>query len=235
MGSCDLDEKRITVVILEDVTKIYETPRGPIRALDSVDLHVKEGEFLTVRGPSGSGKSTLLMVIAAMLRVSSGEIRINGIQLNRMTGREVEEFRARTIGFVFQMFHLIPYLSVLENVLLADRAAHVGAMTEKAENILAGLQMQDRIHHRPAELSTGERQRVAIARALLNDPILFLADEPTGNLDAENAGAVLSCLSDLNQKGCTVILATHEAGAEQFAHRVVALEKGRLVLRQPSG
>jgi ABC-type lipoprotein export system ATPase subunit len=114
-------------------------------------------------------------------------------------------------------------------VLLADRTERGNSAIRKAEELLAGLQMQDRIDHKPAELSTGERQRVAIARALLNDPILFLADEPTGNLDAENAGAVLGYLSQLNRNGCTVILATHEAQAEQFADRVISLEKGKLV------
>jgi ABC-type lipoprotein export system ATPase subunit len=217
------------VVTLEDVVKTYESPRGPIRALDGLSLHVKGGEFLVIRGPSGSGKTTLLMIIAAMLRASAGSIRINGHELDSMSSREREEFRARTIGFVFQMFHLIPYLNVLENVILAAGREWVGDVKKKAEKLLNGLEMQERIYHRPAELSTGERQRTAIARALLNDPILFLADEPTGNLDPANAGAVLSYLCDLNGRGCTVILATHEAGAEQFAHRVVSLEKGKLV------
>jgi putative ABC transport system ATP-binding protein len=168
------------------------------------------------------------MIMAAMLRASSGEVRINGNELRQMGSREMEELRARTIGFVFQMFHLIPYLNVLENVLLAARAGVKSELASKAEELLAGLEMQDRIDHRPSELSTGERQRVAIARALLNDPILFLADEPTGNLDPDNAGVVLSFLSDLNRQGCTVVLATHEVEAVQFATRVVSLEKGKL-------
>lgn len=217
------------MVILKDVVKTYESARGSVRALDGVNLRVRKGEFLVIRGPSGSGKTTLLMVIAAMLRVSEGSVKINGHELDQLSNREREEFRAGSIGFVFQMFHLIPYLNVLENVLLAARAERGAGATKKAEELLNGLEMQERIRHRPAELSTGERQRTAIARALLNDPILFLADEPTGNLDSENAGAVLGYLSDLNRRGCTVILATHETAAERFAHRVVSLDKGKIV------
>jgi len=217
------------VVILEDVVKIYKSSRGSVRALDAVNLHVKRGEFLAIRGPSGSGKTTLLMIIAAMLRASSGTIRINGQDLGIMSNREREEFRAGTIGFVFQMFHLIPYLNVVENVVLASGAERGAAVTQKAKEILEGLEMQERCQHKPAELSTGERQRTAIARALLNDPILFLADEPTGNLDPENAEAVLSYVSELNRQGCTVIMSTHEAEAQRFAHRVVTLERGKIV------
>jgi putative ABC transport system ATP-binding protein len=217
------------VVILKDVAKFYESSRGPVRALDGIDLEVKDGEFLVVRGPSGGGKTTLLMTIAAMLRATSGTVEVNGQDLGRMNSREKEEFRSRTIGFVFQMFHLIPYLSVLENVLLASREERGEAVLRRAVELLHGLEMQERSQHRPSELSTGERQRTAIARALLNDPILFLADEPTGNLDPENAGAVLAYISELNRKGCTVILSTHEAEAEQFAHRVINLEKGSIV------
>jgi ABC-type lipoprotein export system ATPase subunit len=217
------------VVVLEDVVKIYESRRGSVRALDGVSLHIRGGEFVAIRGASGSGKTTLLMTIAAMLRVSSGTVRINGQDLNTLSRREMDEFRAGTIGFVFQMFHLIPYLNVFENVLMASRRERGKAVAQKAMEILAGLDLHERSQHKPAELSTGERQRTAIARALLNDPVLFLADEPTGNLDAENAGAVLGYLSELNRQGCTVILSTHEAEAEQFAHRVLTLERGRIV------
>jgi len=228
LGSGDLTEEGIVLVLLENVVKTYETVRGPVRALDGVSLQVKEGEFVVVRGPSGSGKTSLLMIVAAILRASSGTVRVNGLDLNRMGGREKEQFRARTIGFVFQMFHLIPYLNVLENVMLAAGTVRKDGIFERAEELLDGLEMRDRIYHRPAELSTGERQRTAIARALVNDPIILLADEPTGNLDPKNADAVLNYLAGLNRRGCAVILATHETGAEQYAHKVVVLEKGRL-------
>jgi len=217
------------VVILENVVKNYETPRGLIRALDGVSLQVKHGEFVAIRGPSGSGKTTLLMIIAAMLRVSAGTVKIDGNELDGMNGREKEEFRSSTIGFAFQMFHLIPYLNVLENVLLAAKREPLVNVEKKAVGLLDGLEMQHRIYHRPAELSTGERQRTAIARALLNGPKLFLADEPTGNLDPANARAVLDYLRELNEKGCTVVLATHETEAERYAHRLVSLDKGCIV------
>lgn len=217
------------MVILENVVKTYKGPAGPVRALDGISMHVESGEFVVVRGPSGSGKTTLLLIIAGMLRPSEGSVRFNGKDLNQMKGLERERFRAAGVGFVFQMFHLIPYLSVFENVLLAARTEDRADAEKRAGELLNGLEMQERIHHRPAELSAGERQRTAIARALLNDPMLLLADEPTGNLDSENAGAVLSYLSEVHEQGRTVILATHESEIEQSAHRVIRLEKGKLI------
>ena len=200
-----------------------------VRALEGIDLRVEAGQFLALSGPSGSGKTTLLMTIAALLRPTSGEVLVGGSSLSAMSRDERRQFRSRTIGFVFQMFHLIPYLSVLENTTLAAGTGADNELTERARSLLESLGLGHRVSHRPMELSAGERQRTAIARALLNDPPLLLADEPTGNLDAESSDGVLSCLTEINQSGCTVLVATHDPTVEAHASQVVSLRNGRLL------
>ena len=214
------------MVELRNVVKTYNTGHGEVRALDGVDLSVKPGDFVVVRGPSGSGKTTLLLTIAAMLRPTSGTVIVAGRNLAEMSAREKLCFRGETIGFVFQMFHLVPYLSVVENVLLA--AGGEDNHISRAAKLLDEFGMGHRASHKPSELSAGERQRTAIARALLNGPTLLLADEPTGNLDHKNARAVLDYLSDFHRAGGTVIVATHENVAESRASRVVSLLDGRV-------
>ena len=217
------------MVLLQDVVKTYETSRGEIRALDGVSLHFESGQFVVIRGPSGSGKTTLLLTIAAMLRPTLGTVTVDGRNLHQMTTRERAHFRARTIGFIFQMFHLVPYLNVVENVVLAAGAAGTNGARTRAGELLRQLGMENRALHKPSELSAGERQRTAIARALLNNPKVLLADEPTGNLDRGNATAVLSYLSGFHKRGGTVIVATHETEAESLAEKVVSLVDGRVV------
>jgi len=217
------------VIVLKDVTKIYITGRREVAALSSVTLQVERGEFVVVRGPSGSGKTTLLITIAAMLQPTRGSITVDGYNLCEMKDREKTDFRARTIGFVYQMFHLIPYLNVVENVALAAGAVGQRDARAKARELLGQLGMEERALHMPSELSVGERQRTAIARAFLNHPKILLADEPTGNLDPENAAAVFGYLSDFHRKGGTVIVTTHETEAELLADRVFSLRNGRVV------
>jgi ABC-type lipoprotein export system ATPase subunit len=216
------------VLVLENVTKAYPTRAGQVRALHDVSLKIDPGEFVTVCGPSGSGKTTLLMVIAAMLRPTGGAVRFDGREIYGMAGPERARFRASHIGFVFQMFHLVPYLNVLENVRVAGGALGRKDYKARAEALLHRLGLERRIGHRPAELSAGEKQRVAIARALLNEPRLILADEPTGNLDPENAHSVLTHLRDFQRAGGTVIVATHGPAAGQFATRAIHLREGML-------
>ena len=158
------------MLVLQDLTKIYRTRAGEVKALDGVSLRIDQGEFVAVCGPSGSGKTTLLMMIAAMLRPSRGTVRFDDRDLYQMTGPARARFRAQNIGFVFQMFHLVPYLNVLENVLLAAAVARRKDGRTRAEELLQRLGLGHRIGHRPAELSAGEKQRTAIARALLNEP-----------------------------------------------------------------
>jgi putative ABC transport system ATP-binding protein len=213
------------MVSLVNVSKTYRTRSGEVKALSEVNLQVGKGEFVVVCGPSGSGKTTLLMTIAAMLRPTAGSVIVNQSDIYKMSMRNRTLFRAGNIGFVFQMFHLIPYLNVIENVTLAGRVLCKSRPPDVME-LLRQLGLAERAFHKPGELSAGEKQRTAIARALINQPKIILADEPTGNLDPLNAGIVLRHLSDFNRAGGTVIVATHGPVAHEFATKVVSLRNG---------
>jgi ABC-type lipoprotein export system ATPase subunit len=217
------------VIELEKVSKIYQTADGPVRALDGVAVKVDQGQYAAVRGPSGCGKSTLLTIVGALGTPSDGKVRVAGHDIGSMSAAARAQFRASQIGFVFQTFHLLPYLTVVENVMAAvipDQAAHA---KQRAGEILEKFQMGHRLKHRPGQLSTGECQRVAIARAMINRPKLILADEPTGNLDPANAKEVLDLLDAFHQDGGTVLLVTHEEEAAGRAERTILLEQGRVV------
>ena len=216
----------------ENVSRIYQTRRGEVKALDGVSLSVKKGEFVVVRGPSGSGKTTLLLIAGGMLRPTQGQAVVNGNDIYALSDRERARFRAGNIGFVFQMFHLVPYLSVIDNVLLARRTAGAGRdRTKRAEarTLLERLGLAEREHHKPSELSAGERQRTAIARAILNRPEILLADEPTGNLDPDNASEVIGHLVEFHRGGGTVIVVTHGTVADSHADRIIHLREGRIL------
>jgi len=206
------------------ISKRFSTRRGPVAVLAGVDLVLPAGGFTALRGASGSGKSTLLAVIGGLLRPDSGTVSIGGADLWSAAESERAGLRRRRIGFVFQRFHLLPYLDVRRNVLLA--AADVTAAA-RVDDLLARVGLSPRSTHLPGELSAGEQQRCAIARALVNAPGLLLADEPTGNLDSENAGIVLSLLAEAAGKGAAVLLATHDDHAAARAHAVVRLAEGR--------
>ena len=215
------------MICVENVTKTYRTSRGPVNALDHASLEVSRGEFVVVRGPSGCGKSTLLLLLGGMLRPSEGCVLFEDADLYAMPHRQRNRLRAARIGFVFQMFHLIPYQSVLENVVLpgAGRAAR-----EETRVLLDQFGLAQRAYHRPGELSAGEKQRAAIARALVNRPSLVLADEPTGNLDPENAAAVFGHLAAFHKStGGTVIVVTHGTDAAPYANRTLQLRAGKIV------
>jgi len=215
------------MIELVNVSKVYRTDSGEVRALDDVTLSVAPGEFVTVRGPSGSGKSTLLLTIGGMIRPTKGRVLIDDQNVYMMSSRQRARLRADTIGFVFQMFHLVPYLSSLENVLLPT-LARPGAGRQDASALLTRLQLANRLHHRPAQLSTGERQRVALARALLNSPEIILADEPTGNLDPDNARQVMDYLAQFHREGGTVVVVTHDPLADQYAQRTILMDFGKV-------
>ena len=216
------------MIALENIAKSYRTGRREVHALRDIDLRIEKGEFTVLCGPSGSGKTTLLMTIAAMLRPTTGTVRIRESDLYAMSMRERAKFRAQNIGFVFQMFHLVPYLDIAENVLLADRLSGRSTRVEAAEDLLGRLGLAERAFHKPAELSAGEKQRAAIARALFNQPEIILADEPTGNLDPDNASGVLGHLAEFHRNGGTVIVATHGPAAQQFADRSIHLRHGTI-------
>jgi len=171
------------MIELSDVRRVYPGPKGNVAALDGVSLAVAEGEFVAIRGRSGSGKSTLLLTMGGMVRPSSGQVVFRGTDMYTVSAGDRARYRARDVGFVFQMFHLIPYLSVIDNVLAPGRLTGQAPERARAEELLERFGMGHRLGHTPAKLSTGERQRVAVARALLHRPALVLADEPTGNLD----------------------------------------------------
>lgn len=216
------------MVVLENVVKTYRRRRGDVKALSDINLRIEKGEFVVICGPSGSGKTTLLMTIAAMLRPTSGSVCVGQNNLYTMSIRDRAKFRAENIGFVFQMFHLVPYLNIIENVALAGGVTSQSSGAVKANELLKQLGLAERAFHRPSELSAGEKQRAAIARALFNRPKIILADEPTGNLDPDNAASVIGYLSEFHHSGGTVILATHGTEAEQFADRIIHLHNGSI-------
>ncbi len=182
-----------------------------------------------VGGPVGSGKTTLLLTLGGMQRPSDGSVQLAGRDLYALSPAERARLRSSEIGFVFQMFHLVPYLDLLGNVLLACPGKPSAEVRQRASGLMDELGLADRASHRPGELSAGERQRLAVARALLNRPKLILADEPTGNLDPENAAEVIRHLAEFHRAGGTVVLVTHGAAADAHADRTLRLEQGRLV------
>src|SRR5215470_10637413 len=202
-----------------------------IRALDDFSLSVAPGEWVSIMGPSGSGKSTLVNLIGCLDRPTSGEIWLDGQNVANIPGVELNRVRAEKIGFVFQQFHLVPYLSALENIMLAQ---YFHSMTDQQEALeaLDRVGLKDRAHHIPAHLSGGEQQRVCIARALINDPRIILADEPTGNLDAQNEEIVLRLLRELHQQGRTIVMVTHDPVVARLADRRIELHHGRIAFQE---
>ena len=212
----------------DEVTKIFRKNGSEVTSLDRFTAEVTEGEFVAVRGPSGCGKTTLLLTLGGMQRPSDGSVQLGGRDLYALSPAERAGLRSSEIGFVFQMFHLVPYLDLLGNVLLACPGKPSAEVRRRAGGLLDELGLADRASHRPGELSAGERQRLAVARALLNRPKLILADEPTGNLDPENAAEVIRHLAEFHRGGGTVVLVTHGASADAHADRTLRLEQGQL-------
>ncbi len=223
------------MIRLQHVTKAYPTRAeengGVIRALDDILLDVAPGEWLAIMGPSGSGKSTLVNLIGCLDRPTEGDIWLNGENVAGLSAAELNRVRAEKIGFVFQQFHLVPYLTALENVMLAQ---YFHSMTDEQEALeaLERMGLKDRARHVPAHLSGGEQQRVCIARALINDPKVILADEPTGNLDAQNEEIVLRLLRALHQQGRTIVMVTHDPVVARLADRRIELHHGRIALQE---
>jgi len=212
------------------VTRIYSS-NVEVQALEEVSLSVKQGEWLAIMGPSGSGKSTLVNLIGCLDQPTRGEIWIDGVDIARISAAELNRFRAEKIGFIFQQFHLIAYLTALENIMLAQ---YFHSMTDKGEALeaLDRVGLKDRANHLPAQLSGGEQQRVCIARALINDPNIILADEPTGNLDAANEEIVLRELRNLHAQGHTIIMVTHDPVVARMADRKLELHHGKIASQE---
>ncbi|MGB9777173.1 MAG: ABC transporter ATP-binding protein [Anaerolineae bacterium] len=220
------------MIATENLTKIY-TDGAPVRALEDVTLEIAAGEFVAVTGPSGSGKSTLLNLIGTLDRPTSGRVVVDGVDVGTLRGNALADFRRERIGFVFQMFHLVPTLTALENVMLPLVPYRRGLkfrLEARARELLEAVGLGDRLHHLPGQLSGGEQQRVAIARALVNTPKVILADEPTGNLDSQAGAEIVALLRQLNrERGVTVLVATHNEAVAQAADRILRLRDGRVV------
>ncbi len=215
---------------IDGVSRTYTDSDSTVHAVDDVSLQVAAGEFVAVQGASGSGKSTLLLMAGGLLKPDSGHVQVNGQDPYCLKPDARAEFRAQNIGFVFQQFHLVPYLSVLDNILAPALAVSEPETRARARalQLIVQFGLSDRQQHVPAKLSSGERQRAAMARALLNEPKLILADEPTGNLDHNNADTLLGYLSDFATAGGAVLLVTHDDRAVACAQRVVHLQNGRI-------
>lgn len=216
------------LIEMYNISKVYNTPNGQVKALDNVNFQVEKGEFVIIRGPSGSGKTTLLLSIGGMLRPTEGKVIINGEDIYNLSIHERANFRAENIGFIFQMFHLVPYLNVIENVMLSSGVGKGKTKFSEAEALLERLNLTHRKYHKPSRLSAGEKQRTAIGRAMLNHPLIILADEPTGNLDQENALEVMKYLGEFNKEGITVIIVTHGTVADHYADRIVLMREGQI-------
>ncbi len=215
------------VIALNNVTREYATRHSVVRALDSASFNINAGEWVAITGPSGSGKSTLVNMIGCLDRPTSGTLKIDGTDVASMSATELDRFRADKIGFIFQQFHLIPYLSAIENVMLAQ---YFHSMTDESEARVAleKVGLGARTSHLPSELSGGEQQRVCIARALINNPPILLADEPTGNLDAANQKIVANLLGELHRYGHTIVMVTHDPEMATLAQRKIALSHGKV-------
>jgi putative ABC transport system ATP-binding protein len=219
------------LIHVEDLRKIYPMGNEEVRALDGVSLSIDKGEYVAIMGASGSGKSTLMNLIGCLDTPTSGSYLLNSREVSKMDDNELASIRNREIGFVFQTFNLLARTSALGNVELPLIYSGIPRTdrVQRAKEALASVGLEDRMTHRPNELSGGQRQRVAIARALVNNPSLLLADEPTGNLDSKTGTELLKLIDELNDKGNTILLVTHEEGIARHARRIVRLLDGKVL------
>ncbi len=219
------------VMEFKDVVKVYPLPSGDVTALDGVSFRVDRGEFISVMGPSGSGKSTLLNLMGCLDTPTSGDIYISGTRTSDMSDKQLTELLRDRIGIIFQYFNLFPVLNIIENVtfpMMLKSQKEVDP--EKGRAALRSVQLEDKLFtHTPMEVSGGQQQRVAIARALINDPDILLCDEPTGNLDSKTGAGIMELMSELNRKGTTIIMVTHDQNIASYSRRTIRIADGRLV------
>jgi putative ABC transport system ATP-binding protein len=220
---------------LDRLSKTFRGPSGPLAVLQEATLTLGPGDFAAVRGPSGCGKTTLLLAAGGLLAPDAGSVTLDGQDVYALPPERRARLRAEKVGFVFQQFHLVPYLSARDNVRAAALGASIPDAGARADELLGRLGLADRVDHVPAQLSIGQRQRTALARALLNRPKLLLADEPTGNLDDETGRLAIERLAEFARDGGAVLLVTHDAAAAAAAGRVLRMEQGRLYDEKASG
>ena len=219
------------MISMQGISKVYSMGRMTVEALRGIDLEIGANEYVAVVGPSGSGKSTLMNILGCLDTPTSGEYVLSGETVGALDRNQLAEIRNKRIGFVFQNFNLLPYASALENVELPLLFGGVGTRErhDRAAAMLARVGLEDRMEHKPTELSGGQMQRVAIARALVNNPAIILADEPTGNLDSASGQAIVTLFRELHAAGQTIVLITHDSGVARLASRVVRMQDGAIV------
>jgi putative ABC transport system ATP-binding protein len=217
------------MIQLKNIVKTYPMGKRELRVLQGVNLRVNQGEMIAIMGPSGSGKTTLLNMIGLLDRPTSGSYLLEDKEVSRLSGGELAKIRGQKIGFIFQTFNLLPYLSALGNVELGQKYAGISD-TKMAREALAKVGLEDRLRHRPNEMSGGEQQRVAVARALAKNPPIILADEPTGNLDSKSGKEVMSILSSLHlEKNITLIMITHDPNIAHYCQRIIYIQDGQII------
>lgn len=219
------------IIQMENITKIYDTGKIQVKALNNIDLKVDKNEYVAIMGASGSGKSTLMNIIGCLDRITSGKYILDGEDVSKLNGQQLAEIRNKKIGFVFQSFNLLPRLTALKNVELPMIYAGVtgSKRTQMAKDALVRVGLGDRMGHKPNELSGGQNQRVAIARALVNSPAIILADEPTGNLDSKSSIEIMDIFGSLNKEGVTIVMVTHEKELAAYTKRNVVFKDGEII------
>ena len=217
------------VIELKNIAKIYTDGGEDTQALNGINLEIQKGEFVAIMGPSGSGKSTLMHIIGLLDKPTSGTYLLNGQNVSKISGSKQSDIRNSEIGFVFQQFNLLPRTSVLDNVLLPTIYSSLKKSKEKAREIIKEVGLEDKVNNLSNQLSVGQIQRVAIARALIMDPSIILADEPTGNLDTKRTKEIMELFTQINKKGSTIVLITHEEAVASYAGRIIKLLDGEIV------
>jgi putative ABC transport system ATP-binding protein len=233
-----MERKKIIETI--NLEKMYGEGDNEVKAVDSISIIIREGEFVAIMGPSGSGKSTLMNMLACLDRPTGGQYILNGEDVSNLNRTELARIRGRELGFVFQSFNLLPRMSAMENVMLPlmyrpDNPTTIPQRKELAMKVLNNVGLGERANHLPSELSGGQQQRVAIARVLINEPILILADEPTGNLDTKSSEEIMGMLHDLHDRGRTIVMVTHEPDVAAHTERILHIRDGKLYADEKNG